>query len=273
MTEVIRRLTEGVRRVADMDTSLDLALSYRKRGWTVIPVAPRGKRPIVRWEEFQRRAPSEQELRDWFERWPTANIGLVTGALSGLVVLDIDPRHDGDDTLRLLEREHGPLPHTVESITGGGGRHVYFKHPGGIMRNRVGLAAGIDLRGDGGMIVAPPSIHPSGRPYAWEVSHHPDETPLTNLPLWLKALALGEAGHPGHSLVHWRHLVRVGVPEGERNSTVASLSGHLLWHGVDPEVVLELLLCWNRLRCRPPLNDKEVARTVESIRRTHFHER
>ena len=119
------------------------------------------------------------------------------------------------------------------------------------------------------VVVAPPSIHPSGRPYAWEVSHHPDETPLALLPLWLRGPGVDGAERVGHPLVHWRHLVRDGVPEGERNNTIASLTGHLLWHGVDPEVVLELLVCWNRMRCRPPLPDEEVARTVESIRRTH----
>ena len=67
--------------------------------------------------------------------------------------------------------------------------------------------------------------------------------------------------------------MRRGVAEGERNNTIASLTGHLLWHGVDPEVALQLLLCWNRVRCRPPLSDDEVARTVESIRRTHVRHR
>lgn len=67
----------------------------------------------------------------------------------------------------------------------------------------------------------------------------------------------------------WRRLVREGVVEGERNNTLASLTGHLLWHGVDPEVALELLLAWNRARCRPPLPDDEVARVVASIARLH----
>ena len=161
----------------------------------------------------------------------------------------------------------------MEALTGGGGRHVYFKHPGDTIRNRVGLARGIDLRGDGGLVVAPPSLHPSERAYVWEVDHDPEDTAPAPMPLWLLALVRQDAAHPGHPLTHWRHLVREGVPEGERNNAVASLAGRLLWHSLDPEVVLELLLCWNRVRCRPPLGDEEVARTVESIRRTHFHER
>ena len=245
------------------------ARCYLARGWSVVPIVSCGKRPLVRWEEFQHRRPSEEELLAWFLHWPGANLGIVTGAVSGLVVLDIDPRHDGDESLAELERRHGPLPQTVEAITGGGGRHVYFRHPGEVTPNRAGLARGVDLRGDGGLVVAPPSVHPSGRPYAWEVSHHPDDTPLAPMPPWLRDEIRGEEGRPGHPHGHWRQLVRAGVPEGERNNTIASLTGHLLWHGVDPEVVLELLLCWNRVRCRPPLSDDEVARTVDSIRRTH----
>jgi hypothetical protein len=73
----------------------------------------------------------------------------------------------------------------------------------------------------------------------------------------------------GRSLSDWRRLVREGVAEGRRNSTIASLTGHLLWHGVDPDMALELLLAWNRIRCRPPLDDAEVAQVVASITRLH----
>ena len=93
------------------------------------------------------------------------------------------------------------------------------------------------------------------------------------MPDWLLRLIKGPPGSSGHPLRHWRELVKTGVAEGERNNTIASLTGHLLWHEVDPEVVLELLLCWNRVRCRPPLADDEVARTVESVRHTHLRHR
>jgi hypothetical protein len=90
------------------------------------------------------------------------------------------------------------------------------------------------------------------------------------LPRWLISAAGVRAGR---TLADWRHLVREGVPQGQRNSTIASLTGHLLWHGVDPAVALELLLGWNRMRCRPPLDDAEVARVVESIARLHDDEK
>lgn len=248
------------------------ALDYLARGWSVVPVLPREKRPLVSWQAYQGSRPTSDQVRAWFGRWPDANVGIVTGAVSGLVVLDVDPAHGGDDSLAVLERRHGPLPVTVEAISGGGGRHVYFVHPGGQVRNRVALAPGIDLRGDGGMIVAPPSVHPSGNRYAWRAGHAPDEVPMAPLPRWLLHEVAPDGERLGHPLGYWRQLLAEGVPEGSRNNTIASLSGHLLWHGVDPEVVTELLLCWNRERCRPPLPDEEVVRTVQSISRLHERE-
>lgn len=249
---------------------LDSALAYLARGWAVIPVRPRGKRPLVAWEEFQRRLPTEDEIRGWFARWPDANLAIVTGRISGLIVLDVDPRHDGDETLDELERTHGPLPHTVEALTGSGGRHVFFAYPGRAVRNAVGFAPGLDLRGDGGVIVAPPSIHPSGGRYEWEVSHHPDETPVVPMPPWILRLIAAPEGRRGHPQEHWRRLAREGVEQGRRNDSIASFAGHLFWHGVDYDVVMELLLSWNAQRCRPPLDDDEVTRTVDSVARTHF---
>lgn len=245
------------------------ALSYAARGWSVVPIEARGKRPIVAWQELQRRASSAEELSAWFDSTRGVNVGIVTGVLSGLVVLDVDPGHGGEASLAKLERAHGPLPVTVEAVTGGGGRHLYFKHPDSFVHNKVGLMAGIDLRGDGGCVVAPPSVHASGRRYTWATGRSPNEISLAPLPDWLRRLIVPHEALPGHPVQHWRHLVRVGIGEGERNNTIASLAGHLLWHNVDPLVTLELLLAWNKVRCRPPLDDDEVARTVDSIARRH----
>jgi hypothetical protein len=248
---------------------LDAALRYLSYGWSVIPVRPREKRPLVQWENYQRERPSVDQVTKWFYEHSDANVGVVTGLISGLVVLDVDPAHGGDESLTELEQRHSALPDTIESLTGGGGRHIYFRHPGGIIHNRVGLLPGMDLRGDGGLVVAPPSVHPSGRHYYWEVSHHPDDTRLAKMPAWLLRLAQDQAVPLGHPLRHWRSLVRDGVAEGERNSSLASLVGHLLWHGIDQEVVLELMLCWNQVRCSPPLSEGEVAAVVKSINALH----
>lgn len=245
------------------------ALAYLARGWSVIPMEPRGKRPLVPWTEYQLRPATIEELEGWFKRWPKANVGIVTGAVSGVVVLDVDERHGGTISLSQLNAELGPGPMTVEAATGGGGRHLYFRHPGGRVANRAGLRPGIDLRGDGGCVVAPPSVHPSGRPYAWLPGRSPNEIEIAAPPSWLLSRFERVEGRVGHPPTYWRKLVREGVAEGERNSTLASLTGHLLWRGVDPEVAMELLLAWNRMQCRPPLPDEEVARVVESVARLH----
>lgn len=248
---------------------VDAALDYLRRGWSVIPVRPRSKRPIIAWQSYQEHPPSADLVRHWYERWPDANVAVVTGAVSGLVVVDVDPAHGGGASLQRLQKDHGVLPTTLEAITGGGGRHLYFAHPGSTVHNRVDLARGIDIRGDGGLVVAPPSIHPSGQLYRWAAGRGPDEAEPAPLPSWLLAKAEPADGHAAHPVGHWRRLLAEGVPEGRRNSSIASLAGHLLHHQVDEAVVTELLLAWNRTRCRPPLPDDEVVRTVQSIGRLH----
>lgn len=241
---------------------------YMRLGWSIIPTRPGDKRPLVRWDEFQHRRPDEAKTCDWFRTWPDAGIGIVTGTVSGLVVLDVDVKHGGDVALQQLEREHARLPTTVECRTGGGGRHLYFSHPGRLVRNKVGLAPGIDIRADGGYVVAPPSLHASGLRYVWVEGRAPGRAEIAALPDWLLRQAIEEPPR-GRPIAHWRRLVCEGVSAGERNNTIASLAGHLLRHGIDTAVVMELLLCWNRTRCRPPLADEEVAAVVTSISRLH----
>jgi hypothetical protein len=246
----------------------DSARAYAARAWSVIPMQPRGKRPLVPWREFQRRIAVADEIAHWFSRWPDANVGIVTGQISGIVVVDVDPRHGGRSSLAEVESRDGSLQATAEVTTGGGGRHLYFAHPGVTTANRVGMLPGIDLRGDGGCVVAPPSVHPSGRRYAWVAGRGPGEVALAPLP---RHFGGGDTTlHPrGQPPGHWRRLVREHIVEGARNNTLASLCGHLLSRGVDSNVVAELMLAWNRSHCRPPLPDAEVLRVVESIERMH----
>lgn len=250
------------------DDTREAALAYLALGWSVIPLRPGTKRPIAGWLDFQQRLPTRSEIAAWFRDFPSANVAIVTGALSALVVLDVDAGHGGAESLARLEADHVRLPPTMEAITGSGGRHLYFTHPGGILHNRAGFEPGLDLRGDGGYVVAPPSLHPNGTAYRWARGRSPSESMPAAFPDWLLLHLSGGTERHGHPFSHWRHVVREGVAQGMRNSTIASLAGHLLWHGVDPEVVLDLMLCWNSRRCRPSLPDDEVARTVASIVRT-----
>lgn len=199
-------------------------------------------------------------------RYPWANIAIATGKVSGFFVLDVDPDHGGDDSLRDLVMQHGPLPDTVEQLTGGGGRHILFRWPGRPVPNRVAIAPGLDVRGDGGYIVVAPSVHHSGRRYVWELSSRPGEVPIAPAPQWLLDLVLaGADGRRTTPPEEWRRLAAFGVEEGQRNIAIARLAGHLLRRGVDPYLVALLLLGWNESRCRPPLPAEEVLRTVNSI--------
>lgn len=212
---------------------------------------------------------SETRIKAWWRRWPEANIGLITGRPSCLVVLDVDPRHGGQVSLDELESAHGSLPVTPEAETGGGGRHLLFKHPGFPIPNSAGsLGAGLDVRGDGGYIVAPPSIHASGRPYAWGGAHHLAHVEPAPLPAWLaerltSAQPRGEAGKGSPNSI--RDLVITGVPQGRRNTALTRLAGHLFRHRVDPYVAFSLLRSWNQQSCQPPLTEAEMMRTIDSI--------
>jgi len=210
----------------------------------------------------------------WFTN-ASLNIGIVTGAVSGVIALDVDPRHDGDETLAALEREHGPLPETWRFLTGGGGEHILFRHPGQKVPNSAGaLGAGLDVRGDGGYIVAPPSRHVMGRAYAISVDHHPEDVALADAPDWLlkRIITPGKAAKAKQA-AEWRALTREGAANGERNNSIAKLSGLLLGKRIDPHVCLDLMLAFNATRCQPPLPEDEVAMTVASIARRELQGR
>jgi hypothetical protein len=248
-----------------------MASAYAKR-WAVFPLAPRSKLPLIG-KRFGGKGVLDatrnlEQVRKWWEINANANIGIATGEPSGFFVVDVDLRKGGDETLAELEQRHGPLPETVISHTGGGGQHLLFRHVVGIRNSAERrLGPGIDIRGDGGYVCAPPSVHENGRLYVWNIDHHPDDMPIAEAPTWLIELArTPAAGKAAAELPeNWRRLVANGVAEGRRNEAVARLSGHLLRKRVDPLVVLELARVWNSQRCRPPLDDAEVIRTVDSI--------
>lgn len=203
------------------------------------------------------------------EHFPNANVGIATGASAGIFVVDIDPRHGGDRALGELEAHHGELPVTVTSATGGGGVHFLFRHPGVKVKNSAGIiGSGIDIRGEGGLIVAPPSVHASGKPYTWIRGRSPGDIAVADAPAWLLNLVRGNRRgraerRAQRDLV--RHIARAGAAEGGRNDSVVRLAGHLLRHHVDPYVALDLVLSWNSTRNVPPLDDGEVKAAVDSI--------
>jgi len=127
----------------------------------------------------------EGVIRRWWSWWPNANVAIRTGAASGLVVVDVDVDRGAEASLDVLVARYGPLP-AGRVVRTGAGRHLYFAHPGGVVRNDAGrrLGPGLDVRGDGGYVLAPPARHWSGAVY--EVAGSPTEIPP--LPGWLTGL-------------------------------------------------------------------------------------
>ena len=148
------------------------------QGWRMFPIA--GKLPLVkRWPDVASNDPAV--LDGWECQYPGCSWGIATGAQSGIVVLDIDS--GGEASLTALEAKHGALPETYTVRTGGGGRHLYFQHPGGYVKNsQSAIGAGLDIRGDRGYVVAAGSLHKSGRKYAVL-----NDCLLAALPGWLLA--------------------------------------------------------------------------------------
>ncbi|MGW8788834.1 primase C-terminal domain-containing protein, partial [Heyndrickxia sporothermodurans] len=137
-----------------------------------------------------------------------------------------------------------------------------------------GLAPGLDVKSAGGYVVAPPSLHASGRRYAWSVDHHPDDVAPAAMPEWLvEALSQPGGDGPARDPSVWRELVAQGVTQGGRNTAVSRLTGHLLRRWVDAEVTHELVQAWNVARCRPPLSPEEVTKIVGSIARKELQRR
>jgi hypothetical protein len=147
-------------------------------------------------------------IAEWWTKWPNANVGVACGASSGVIVLDRDDRHGGDDSLYELEREHGtPCDNSWRCATANGGVHLYFRAPSFTVRNAVALWPGLDIRGEGGYVVAPPSVLDGERLYRWQVGFAPHELLLADAPEWLLERLRSDDRHgTGHSPDFWRRL-------------------------------------------------------------------
>lgn len=254
---------------------LDAALAYAARGWQVFPChTPTqpgcsctkrdackdiGKHPRTK-NGLSDASTDEAQIRRWWQMWPFANVAIRTGAISGLVVLDRDNYKGGADSLEELERTYSPLPATALGLTGGGGVHYVFGHPGSHVKTGVDtLGPGLDTRADGGYIIAPPSLHTSGKRYTWEVAHEPDDMPLAPLPDWVRVLCQETTR---------QERVEAGafIPNHQRNDTLFRLGSGMRGRGFTEAVILAALREMNATQCEPPvLTDAELQKIVGSI--------
>ena len=226
------------------------AVEYRRRGWSPIPIKERSKEPNLReLRPYLTRKATQEELGAW--SW--SGVGIVTGPVSGVLVLDVDGP-EGEAELQ----KHGH-PATPMVRTGGGGMHLYFKHPEHHVRTGIRVAPGLDVKAFGGYVVAPPSVGENGNPYEWILS--PDEADLADPPEWLMWLLERERTKGPAPPVGER------IPLGKRNDVLASLGGTMRRRGMGEAEILAALRVANEQRCQPPLEAGEIEKIAASVAR------
>jgi len=226
------------------------AAEYSRRGWSPIPIKPRSKEPNLReLRPYLTRKATQEELGAW--SW--SGVGIVTGPVSGVLVLDVD----GPEGETELQKHGHPVTPMVR--TASGGLHLYFNHPDHYVRTGIRVAPGLDVKASGGYVVAPPSVGANGRPYEWLVT--PEEAELADPPAWLLHL-LGRERPKGPAAP-----VGERIPPGERNKALASLAGTMRRRGMGEGEITAALQVTNEQRCQPPLEVEEVEKIAASVAR------
>lgn len=215
---------------------LNDALKYLSFGWSVVPLRPMSKEPLLSsWTEYQTRLPTTIEISRWFTSSPNANLAILTGKVSMLGVIDVD----GEIGRATLAQMGWSSP--AVSLTGNG-RQLLFQHPGGKIPNAVKKFPGIDVRGDGGYIVAPPSIHPNGKRYTWLTPVFGAlDLPLFPTEIFAKPVAV-ISGQTIGKPAGWISDALKGLSDGNRNDTFASVVGKLHRDRWTPDDIRALLL-------------------------------
>lgn len=261
-----------------VNSCLENALTCARHGMLVIPVhsvgedlncscgkpdcSAKGKHPIQKnWLEIA--TGDEERIRQLWELYAYANVGVVAGAKSGVFFLDVDPKNGGNESFEQLQKENGVLPDTVTVITGSEGRHFYLKYPvGKTIRGRINLLPGIDIKSDGGFVVGPGSRHKSGNFYRWMPGRSPDEIAIAEPPDWLEKMINGNVSvkKTGHT-----NNIPDIIPEGQRDSTLFKIASSLKYKGLGEDEILETLLAINQKRCQPPLSEEEIQNNIVAV--------
>lgn len=225
------------------------AATYHRQGLCPIPTKRNSKEPnLTELAPYLSRRASKEELSSW--SWP--GVGIVTGPLSGILVLDVDGP-EGEAELKRHGHQITPMVRTAS-----GGLHLYFRHPDTEVRTGIRVAPGLDVKAAGGYVVAPPSVGPNGQPYEWLVSL--EEAEPADPPGWLIRL-LERPSRNGAGQVGER------IPPGQRNKELTSLAGSMRRRGMDAAEILAALDVTNERRCEPPLGSDEVEKIAASVSR------
>lgn len=230
------------------------ALEYLEMGFNLIPMKP-NKFPAIKWGEYQENRQDENFIREWFTSG-NYNIAIITGEISGVVVLDIDPKHGADVNYYLSK-----YPSGLVASTPSGGCHIYFKHPNYKVQNRVGIFPGVDLRADGGYVNAPPSKYQVGN-YTWLKQGEPSDFPAE---LAVENTNVERERINGEDWVST--LLQNGAKSGERNKSLSSLCGYFAEKNVPVDITLQIIQNWNS-RNEERLSFREIEDSVKSTYKT-----
>lgn len=231
---------------------LNQALAYRARGWSVIPVGF-DKKPLILWGEYQTRHATENEIHKWWHDFPNAQIGIVTGPISNLAVIDVEAGGNFEG-----------FPDTVTAKSGNFGRHFYFIHPGCPVASAIRIRELTDIRADGAYIIAPPSRSYKGE-YEWIKA--PGEIELAPLPKWVLEEQSKTKENDTYIRQDWEAIFSSEVLEGMRNDTATKVAGKLL-QAMPLEawpLGWEILKTWNERYLIPPLDTKQLKSTWKSV--------
>ncbi len=255
------------------------AIAYARKGWPVFPVwwpsyagvcacreggdCPKpAKHPLIG-EGFKGATTCIKQVEAWWKRYPNANIGIATGMASGITVLDIDSDHGGSDSFAILIKRYGRPEPTPVVLTGGGGRHIYWKWADG-HRCRQAVRPGIDVRSDGGYVLAAPSLHASGVRYEWHKDGHPRSVLVREAPEWVGALLRGDSvGSPARA----SPLPSGPIEEGTRNRSLFQWACRWQRLAMPDEDLSNRVHEMNARMCRPPLDAREVEKIIGSALR------
>jgi hypothetical protein len=239
------------------------ALRLAARGLLVFPCRAREKRPATK-NGLKDATTDLRRIETAWRRWPDMNVAVATGAVSGVVVLDVDG-DDGWDSLHDLEDRHELLPDTKSLTTPSGGQHFWFKHPGAEIRNTAGFPGpGLDVRGDGGYVLVPPSVGTNGVAYTVD-----DESPPVHMPVWLVEMLRRYQAKADQALkgsTDWPAFLADAPSLGERDARMTKYVGHLFHVGMDSREVYATAALLNALS-KPPMADKQLVKIVQSIAR------
>ena len=240
--------------------TIEYAKFYIKKGWQVLPLKARDKRPLIPWKGGG--STDLNTVASWFDLWGDANIGIVTGKNSGIVALDVDAKNNGRETLLALMDTYGVLPETPIAHTGGGGMHYLFSCPSDVRNSAGRLGDGLDIRGDGGQICAPPSIHASGKQYRWDEHFKPSQTPVAPMPAWMLEMLVQQKPQNDN-----RVFADAPFPSGQRHDIMLSMAGAMHRRGMTTESIYQALITENNLRCDPPHDEKDIRAIAESMKK------